>query len=743
MYFIEHKTLNAIDLSNSVAKATKELQKTFKNQNLQIGFVSDTSEFTKASIKSVIEDLLMAVLLVTLVILVFLHNWRNALIVMLVVPVSLVGAFIGMYLFHFTLNLMSLLGLSVVIGVLIDDAIVVIENVYRHIEMGKNPLKATIDAMNEIGLTVVTVTIVLVVVFLPIALTNSLVSDILRQFCGVIVFSIVLSLLASLTLVSLLTSRFGNIEVLNEKNIWGRMLQWFEDRVKQFGEWIASLLAWALVHKRWVGVIVLAVTVAICSLFPAGFVGFEFMPDVDQSEFTVLLEMPKDISIEESSALVSKAETWMLTKPEVTEVVTIIGLTNSNNESTQGTPYLAELTVKLVPSSQRDKSTKSYISTIKQSLTRYLVDAKVRVFGTTLHGAANSSDIDYIISGSQTDSVALFSEFALDQLRTVPGTLQQQLSTGSGMPEIEIKVDREKMSVLGLSLDNVGFTLQMAFQGNTAIKFVRNNYEYDINIRADKFYRTNVDDVSGLTFVNQQGNTIRLDQFATVQLGTGPNRLERYNRNPSVSISANVVGVSAGSASNEFLEKVTSKANQMGVSIQAVGDMKSMSDSMGVLTGALLLSILLMYFAMVLLYNNWIDPLVVMFSIPFSILGAILALALSGISLNIYAMLGLVMLIGLVAKNAILLVDFAKEQLLQGETIDNSLITAVKLRIRPILMTALSTVIGMIPVAIASGSGAELRNGLGWVIIGGMTLSTLLTLIVVPVVFKIFHRTKQ
>lgn len=521
------------------------------------------------------------------------------------------------------------------------------------------------------------------------------------------------------------------------------MLQWFEDRVKQFGEWIASLLAWALVHKRWVGVIVLAVTVAICSLFPAGFVGFEFMPDVDQREFTVLLEMPKDISIEESSALVSKAETWMLAKPEVTEVVTMIGLTNSNNESTQGTPYLAELTVKLVPPSQRDKSTTSYISTIKQSLTRYLVDAKVRVFGTTLHGAANSSDIDYIISGSQADSVALFSEFALDQLRTVPGTLQQQLSTGSGMPEIEIKVDREKMSALGLSLDNVGFTLQMAFQGNTAIKFVRNNYEYDINIRADKFYRTNVDDVAGLTFVNQQGNTIRLDQFATVQLGTGPNRLERYNRNPSVSISANVVGVSAGSASNEFLEIVTSKANQMGVSIQAVGDMKSMSDSMGVLTGALLLSILLMYFAMVLLYNNWIDPLVVMFSIPFLILGAILALALSGISLNIYAMLGLVMLIGLVAKNAILLVDFAKEQLLQGETIDNSLITAVKLRIRPILMTALSTVIGMIPVAIASGSGAELRNGLGWVIIGGMTLSTLLTLIVVPVVFKIFHRTKQ
>lgn len=734
---------NAIDVSDRVQECLVSLEKDYSDVNLQLETVSDSSNFTRESIKSVLVDLLLAILLVTFVILIFLHNWRNALMVMLVVPLSLIGAFIGMKLFSFTLNLMSLLGLSVVIGVLVDDAIVVIENVYRHLEMGKDPVTATKDAMSEIGFTVITVTLVLVIVFLPIALTNSLVSDILRQFCGVIIFSILFSLLAALTLVPLLTSRFSKMENLDTNKASGRALQWFENAVKDFGEWIAGILKWSLCHKRWIGAIVLALTVLIFALFPMGFIGFEFMPDVDQSEFSVVIEMPKDISIEESSKIVTRAENWLLSQDEITEVVTLVGLTGGNDESSQGTPYLSQITAKMVPPSERKESVTRYIAHLRGELTDYLVDAKVKMFAAALHGAGNSADIEYVITGTQADSVALFAEYALAELRKVPGTLQQQISTGSGMPEVEVVVDREKMSALGLSLDNVGLTMQMAFQGNTSMKFVQNDYEYDINIRADKFYREDIDDVSGLTFVNQQGNRITLDQFADVRLGTGPNRLERYNRNPSVSISANVVGVSAGAASGEFLSRVEEKAGQMGVTMETVGDMKSMMDSMGVMGIALLLSLILMCLSMVVLYNNWIDPLVVMFSIPFSILGAILALAMSGTSLNIYAMLGLVMLVGLVAKNAILLVDFANEQLALGQKMDDALLAAVRMRTRPILMTALSTIIGMIPVAVASGSSAELRNGIGWVIIGGMTVSTLLTLIVVPVVYKLFHKKKR
>lgn len=731
---------NAIDLSDAVSKVTSELESLNADSNLRIRTVTDSSIFTRESIKSVLVDLLLAILLVTLVILLFLHSWKNALIVMFVVPLSLIGTFIGMSVFHFTLNLMSLLGLSVVIGVLVDDAIVVIENVSRHIEMGKKPMQATQDAMKEISTTVITITLVLVIVFLPIALTNSLVSDILRQFCGVIIFSILFSLLAALTLVPLLTSRLSGIEKSEVNSFRARMMTGFDNAVHAFGEWIAGILQWSFRHKLAVGAAVLTMTVLVCALFPLGFIGFEFMPDVDQSRFSVLLEMPKDISISEASAQVARAEKWMMEQKEVTEVITTIGQTGSNTESTQGTPYLAQLDVKIVPPSQRDKSVKQYITGLRRQLTDYLVDAKVRMFAAALHGSGNSSAIEYVISGSEADSVAVFGEYALDVMKSIQGTTQQQLSTGSRMPEIQVTVDRDKMSALGLFLDNVGLTLQMAFQGNNSMKFVRGDNEYDINIRADSFYRNDIDNVSSLTFINSQGNRVTLDQFADVRFGTGPNRIERYNRNPSVTISSDVVGISPGAASDRFLAEVSQRAGSAGVNISGIGDVKSMSDSMSVMGIAILLSMVLMYLALVVLYNGWIDPLVVMFSIPFSVLGAILALALSGTSLNIYAMLGLVMLVGLVGKNAIILVDFANEKIRDGLPVENALLEAVRMRTRPILMTALSTIIGMIPVALASGSSAELRNGIGWVIIGGMLLSTLLTLVVVPVVFRLFHK---
>lgn len=734
---------NAIELSNRVIETAEALEKTYSSQGLNVETVSDTSTFTRESIRSVFSDLMLAILLVAVVMLLFLHNWRNALIVMLVVPLSLIGSFIGMGIFNFTLNLMSLLGLSVVIGVLVDDAIVVIENVHRHLEMGKSRIQATVDAMREIGFTVITVTLVLVIVFLPIALTNTLVSDILRQFCGVIIFAILFSLLAALTLVPLLISKYGEVEQLDSNRIWDRFMMWFEKMVRIFGEKVAGILEWSLGHKRWVGVIVLGMTVLIFALFPLGFIGFEFMPDVDQSEFSVLIELPKDISIEDASAEVARAEQWLLDKPEIREVVSMVGQTTSQSESTQGTPYLSELNVKMVPPKEREQNVRQYISHLRRELSDYMVDAKVRMFAATLHGANNRAAIEYVISGTAADSVARFGEYALDVMRSIPGTLQQELSTGSGMPEIRVSVDREKMSALGLSLDNVGLTMQMAFQGNTSVKYVEDDYEYDINIRADRLYRSNVNDVSDLSFINGAGNIISLAQFADIAPGMGPSRIERYNRNPSLSISSNVAGVSAGTVSGQFLDLIREKAADMGVSIETTGDLKSMEDSMSVMGIALLLSIVLMYLSMVVLYNNWVDPFVIMFSIPFSILGAILALALSGTSLNIYAMLGLVMLVGLVAKNAILLVDFANAQLAAGLGMKEALLGAVRMRTRPILMTAVSTVAGMIPVALASGSSAELRNGMGWVVIGGMILSTLLTMVVVPVVYSIFHRSKN
>ena len=733
---LKQSDANALDVSKAVEGQIRTLEERYASDGLRIEVAQDTTTFTRNAISSVLTDLLLAILLVSLVILLFLHNIRNALIVMVVVPVSLIASFIGMRLFGFTLNMMSLLALSLVIGVLVDDAIVVIENVYRHMEMGKNRVRATWDAMNEIGITVISVTMVLVVVFLPIIFTNSLVSDILRQFCAVIVIAILFSLLAALTLVPLLTSRLGNVQPLRTDTFIGRMLSGFENGISHFAERISTVTRWGLSHRWTLALIVVAMMAGVMALFPLGFINFEFQPYMDRQECIIQLEMPKDISMEESNQLVRKAEDWLMQRPEVEKVVTMVGLNSDNGQSSKGTPYLAEMNVKLkkVPG-----GTETYVAKIRKPLSDYLVDARVRVCNVSMTGTVSKASVEYVISGADKDSVALYADKALAALSTIPGVILPWLSVENATPEVTVHVDRDKMSNLGLTLDNVGMMMQTSFQGNDQLRYTEGDYEYAINIRADKVSRRSIEDVAGLMVVNGQGDLIRLSQFADVSLGIGPSRLERYNRNSSVTLRAQAYGVPAGAIAKEFMSRLDDENMPGGVQIQTAGDMKKMSDSMSVLMTAILLSLLFIYLALTLLYNNWTDPLVVMIAIPLSVVGALLALAMTNTAMSIYAMLGMVMLVGLVAKNAILLVDFANEARAEGLPVDEALIQAVKLRTRPILMTALSTIIGMLPVALSHGSGAELRTGMAWVIIGGMALSTLLTLIVVPALYKAFH----
>jgi len=279
--------------------------------------------------------------------------------------------------------------------------------------------------------------------------------------------------------------------------------------------------------------------------------------------------------------------------------------------------------------------------------------------------------------------------------------------------------------------------MQMNFQGNYQMKFSRDNYEYDINIRSDRAYREKPENVSDLVFVNNRGENVRLSQFADISMGTGPNRLERFDRNSSVTLRSQVFGLPPGAVSKQFMAKIDKMHMPEGLRLQATGDMKKMSDSMSVLTTALMLSLMLIYLSMVVLYNNWTDPFVVMFSIPFSIVGAILALALTNNTLNIFSILGIIMLIGLVAKNAIMLVDFANQMKEKGEKTDDALVHANNARLRPILMTTIAMVIGMLPIALATGGVAAIKQGLAWAVIGGLISSMFLTLIVVPVIYKI------
>jgi HAE1 family hydrophobic/amphiphilic exporter-1 len=736
---IKQSDANAVKVSEGTKAIIEKLKSDYKDIGLDIKIVNDSSDYTLQSADAVIHDLMLAVVLVAVVMLFFLHSLRNAIIVMVSIPASLIATFIGIGLFGYTLNLMSLLGLSLVVGILVDDAIVVLENIQRHMEMGKNKVRAAIDGTREIGFTVVSITFVIVVVFFPIAVSTGMVANILRQFCVVVIISTLLSLLASFTIVPLIFSRFGKLERIEGKNLFGRFILWFEKQLRKFTNWITGILEWTLKNKYKTLGLMVVLFIGSCGLLPAGYIGFEFFPKSDKGEFLLQIEMPKDASLEQTNFYTQKAENYLAQQKNVVQMITTVGQSSGNMGATTATAYKSEINVRLVDKPERNNVSSDIISTTyARELEKVLVGAKIKTVPIGILGTADNAPIQLVVMGPELDTVLAVAERAEKILAKIPGATQTKLSVEKGTPEINVKVDRDKMSALGLNLATVGATMQTAFAGNTDGKFRSGEYEYDINIQYQDFDRKDIDDVRNLLFVNQSGQQIKLSQFADIKEGSGPSLLERLNKSTSVTVQAQTVGRPTGSVVADFQAELDKMKTPAGVSYFWSGDAENQSEGFGTLGIALLAAIILVYLIMVALYDSFVYPFVVMFSLPLALIGALLALALTNNALGIFTILGFIMLMGLVAKNAIILVDFTNQMKAQGKTTHEALILANHARLRPILMTTIAMVIGMLPIALASGAGADWKNGLAWVIIGGLTSSLFLTLVVVPVMYQIF-----
>ncbi len=735
---LKQSDANAVEVSRNTRAIIDRVEKEYEKYGLKLQIANDSSLYTLESADAVVHDLILAIILVAAIMLLFLHSLRNALIVMVAIPASLIATFIGMYFLGFSLNLMSLLALSLVVGILVDDAIVVIENIYRHMEMGKNRVRASIDGTKEIGFTVISITLVIVVVFLPIGLSTGMVANILREFCLTVVIAVLLSLFTSFTIVPWLTSRYGKLEHITGKNIGGKIILSFERGLSNFTKWISGILKWSLRHKFITLGLVTVLLFSSFGLLIGGFIGAEFFAQGDRGEFIVQVELPKDASLEKTNQMIMKAENYLAKKPEVVTQITTVGQSSDGMAGVSKTLYKGEITVKLVDKSQRKDPTNIYAAKLKKELSQELVGAKVKTAPVSILGMADQAPLEMTVLGSDIDEVYAYANKVMDVLKELPGSSEVQLSAEEGTPEITIKVDRDKMAALNLSMQIVGGTLQTAFNGNIDGKFRRGEYEYDINIRLDAFNRQDINDVANVTFVNNMGELIRLSQFADIQVQSGPNKLERRDKTASVKIQAQTVGRSVSTVATELEEKLKSLDKPLGVDYIWGGDMENQQDGFGSLGIALIVSVLLVYFIMVMLYDSFVHPLVVMFSIPLAIIGAFLALALTNNLLSIFTILGMIMLIGLVAKNAIILVDFTNHLRAEGKSTHDALMLANHARLRPILMTTIAMVIGMLPIAMAAGAGSEWKNGLAWVIIGGLISSLFLTLIVVPVVYQLF-----
>jgi HAE1 family hydrophobic/amphiphilic exporter-1 len=741
MQVFKQSDANAVAVSKLVRETLGVIEKDYKEQNIKIDVASDSTEYTINAASNVMHDLMIAVALVGFIMLFFLHSLRDAFIAVVAIPLSLIATFIGLYVMGYTLNLMSLLGLSLVVGILVDDAIVVIENIHRHMQMGKSKIRAAYDGAAEIGFTVTAITLVIVVVFLPIALSSGLVSDILRQFCVTVIFATLISLLVSFTVVPWLYSRFGKLSHISNATFFGRILEKFEAGLQKLTHWISGILEWAL-KNRWNKVVTLVVTIvmfaASISLLVMGYIGTDFFPGNDKGEFYLQLELNKDASVEQTNFMTQKAESYLAGRPEIERVITTVGQASDGMMAgTSGTKYKSEMQIYLKDGHNKLEPTKVYAAKLKREMENHLVGAKVKTVSIGIMGAEQAPLNLTVIASSQKDALE-FADKAAALLRNVSGATEVKLTSEDGNPEINVQLNRDKMNALGLNVATVGATMQTAFSGNTDTKYRAGDTEYDINIRYDESGRTSMDNVRNLKFINAKGESIILEQFADIEYGSGPTLLERRDKSPSVSVQAQVVGKPAGTIATEWETEFKKLKLKPGVSFKWGGNMENQQEGFGTLGIALLASIILVYFVMVALYDSFATPFIVLFSIPLSFIGAFLLLALTNQTLNIFTILGIIMLIGLVAKNAIMLVDFANHKKDAGFTTYESLIAANHARLRPILMTTIAMVIGMVPIAMAQGDGADMNRGIAIVIIGGLLSSLFLTLIIVPVVYSIF-----
>ena len=735
---------NAVSVSELVRKKMEQVEQTYKNDGVKMLLAEDTSEFTLEAANSVMSDLILAIVLVAVVMFFFLHSLRNAIIVMVSIPTSLIATFIGMYFFGFTLNLMSLVALSMVVGILVDDAIVVLENIHRHMEMGKNKVRAAFDGSKEIVLTVMAITLVIVVVFVPISLGNAIVVKVLREFCLTVAIATMLSLLMSFTVVPWLYSRFGKLEHANPNSFLGKMTIGFEGYLKRFTQFFSDLLVWVFANKWKTIILVFFLFVGSCSLIPTGFIGSEFMPNMDRGKFLVQFELNKDASLEQTNFMTQKAENYLRSlkvegtnKPLVESMITTVGQSTSGMGASQATPYKSEIQLTIIDKKERNESTNVIAAKLKRKLSQYLVDAKVKTVPVGLMGA-EQSPIALVVTSDNVEVAQQYAEKTAELLKTVEGATEIKLSSESGNPEINVQIDRDKMAMLGLNIATVGGTMRTAFNGNDDSKFRTGDSEYNINIVFEEGSRQSIDDIENMMFINSVGQQVKLSQFANIVYASGPTQLERYDKSPSVTVKAQSVGRPTGTIVSEWKTKIDQLEKPANVHFVFTGDQEMQDEGFGTLFISLFAAILLVYMVMVVLYDSFSRPFVVLFSIPLSFIGALVALALANMSLNIFTLLGIIMLIGLVAKNAIMLVDFANHRKQEGEDTVTALIQANHARLRPILMTTIAMVAGMIPLAIANGAGAEVNNGLAIVIIGGLISSLFLTLIVVPLVYLIF-----
>ena len=720
-------------VAERVLTAVEKLRPTLPS-GVQLDVIKNSGVRVENSVRNVQSTLIEGAVLTVLVVFLFLNSWRSTVITGLALPVSVLASFVAVYAFGFTLNTMSLLGLSLAIGILIDDAIVVRENIVRHVEMGKDHYTAAREGTSEIGLAVTATTLSIVAVFVPIAFLNGEAGQWFKPMALTIACSVLVSLFVSFSLDPMLSAYWPDPHVPeNEK--W-----WITKQLDRFNNWFNGLaqryrrvIGWALDHPKSMVAIALASFFFAIAMPAIGLVGGGFFPGDDRGELNMAVETPPGSSLEFTRLKTEEAAALARTYGDVTYSFSTIG--GASGAVDAGAIYL-----KLTPMAERARDAAEIATALREDVKR-IGGATVFVFESDFGGAQKQVQLE--LRGSDPEALNQTAQRYLDIVKAVPGAVDVGLSSKGQKPELDVQVDRGLAGSLGLTVGQVAQALRPAFAGIEVGDWIDPAGETrDVRVRLAPESRTRAVDLEQLP-INVRGaggasGTVPLGQVAKVQSSLGPAIINHLDRDRVVRVEANVAGRSLSEVLADINTQLAAVPLPPGVRFTQGGEAEQQAEVFTSILIALGVAIGLMYFILVVQFGSFLDPIAILISLPLSLIGVMTALAITGQTINIMSMIGLILLAGIVAKNAILLIDFAKysrEQL--GLPLREALIEAGAVRLRPILMTTFALVAGMVPIALGGGEGAQFRAPLGVAVIGGVITSTLLTLLVIPTFYEI------
>jgi len=733
---------NSVQISEKVMKMLPKLQKNLPS-DVKLGVIVDTSDNIRNTIASLEETVLYALLFVMIVVFVFLGRWRATMIIVITIPVSLIASFIYLFATGNTLNIVSLSALSISIGMVVDDAIVVLENVTTHIERGADPKQAAVHGTNEVAISVIASTLTLIAVFFPLTLVTGMTGVLFRQLGWMVTIMMIISTTCALSLTPMLCSLWLKRNPKHSK-FYEKFYMPIERTLDKFDDGYASLLRLVVGHKTVTIIVCLGIFVG--SIFLMKFVGTEFFPTQDNSRIGVNLELPIGTRVEIAQDATSRLDSLWRSKykDEILVCNYTVGPASSDNTfaslSDNGS-HIVSMNVRLVDPDDRKRNIREIADDMRRDIAEQFPEfkkAQVNVGGGRGQGMGGQSTVDFEIYGydfTETDSVAR----QLSQiLKGIPGTADVNISRSDYQPEYQVDFDREKLALYGLNMQTVAYCLRNRINGATASQFREDGEEYDIKVMYDPDYRTKISDIENIVIYSSTGQPVRLKELGKVVERFTPPTIERKDRERLITVSAVVDGVPLSQVVTSAQAKIDAMHIPAGISIGLAGSYEDQQDSFSDLMMLGVLIILLVYIVMAAQFESLTYPGIIMTSLLFAFSGVFLILWITGHTLNVMSMIGAIMLIGIVVKNGIVLIDYITLNRERGMSIRSAVIDGGRSRLRPVVMTTLTTILGMVPMACGTGEGAEMWRPMGTAVIGGLTFSTILTLLFVPVLYCVF-----